>query len=141
MTDHYLSRGRTAIAAIAGLALLNPLLFAGSAEAAKPPKKVASKVTFTGLDASNVDHVKISGKVKSSKKACRKGRTVKLRQVDQGLSAGKDKTNTKGKWTVVFDGNKIDPGKFKATVTKKTIHQHGKRIICKSASATKNITP
>ncbi|MFT3873978.1 MAG: hypothetical protein QM714_15260 [Nocardioides sp.] len=99
-----------------------------------------SKVAFTGVDASNVDHVKISGKVKSANKACKKGRTVKLRQLDQSRSAGKDKTDAKGKWTVVFDGNKINPGKFKATVTQKTIRKNGKRIICKSATVTKSIT-
>lgn len=111
------------------------------ADAAAPrPKKVSSTVTIKGFDGSNADRVVFFGKVKSKKAACEKRRTVKLRQIDQDLAAGKDKTNRSGVWRTHFDGNTIDPGKFKATVLKKTIKVNGKRIVCAADTVTYDAT-
>ncbi|QIX25223.1 hypothetical protein ncot_00460 [Nocardioides sp. JQ2195] len=81
--------------------------------------RVKTNGQLTKVVPDDVDHVKFSGKVKSKRAVCERRRTVKLRQVDQDLAAGRDKANRKGAWRISFDGNKIMPGEFRMTVTKK----------------------
>lgn len=124
---------RVGLAAAAAAALLGTTLTVPATAAAKP-LQVATKIKITGVDGSDIDRVVFRGKVTSKRTVCLRNRTVKLRQVDQGLAAGKARTTRAGKWKIAFDGNRIDPGVFKATVTRKTVRQGGRKIICKPAS-------
>ena len=133
---------RSRLSATVGAAALSvalPFALSMPAHAAPAPdasvaKKVASKVTIDGYNLGNED-VEFYGKVKA-KAPCKSGRTVKLRQVDQGINVGKDKTNAKGKWSVTFGQDEAQPGKFKATLTKKVIKKGKKKTVCKAATAT-----
>lgn len=130
---------RTCLAATVAAVMLGPVLMAPVANAAPKPLKVASKVTITSFDGEDEENVKFRGKVTSQRAVCTRDRLVKLRQVDQKLAAGKARTNAKGKWKITFDGTRIEPGKFKATATRKVVRQGGRRIICKQAVLVKEI--
>lgn len=67
------------------------------------------------------DKVTFVGKVKSNKAKCEKRRTVVLRQVSDGIKAGTARTNRKGEWEIKFAGDRVPPGKFRATVLKKRV--------------------
>ncbi|WP_344772117.1 hypothetical protein [Nocardioides panacisoli] len=105
-------------------------VIAGATIPAHAAGSVESTVTVTGFDGSDVDHVKFFGKVKSDKAICEAGRHVVLRQTDDGVRAGADTTNANGRWSIVFDGNKINPGHFKAIVDRKVVKKGGHRIVC-----------
>lgn len=132
---------RSRISATVGAAALSltlPMVLSLPAAHAAPSgtvtKKVAGKVTIDGYRLSG-DDVKFRGKVKT-KSRCLSGRTIKLRQIDDGVAVGKGRSNGKGKWTVTFDQEAADPGTFEATLTKKVVKTKRKRIVCKAATAT-----
>jgi hypothetical protein len=79
-------------------------------------------------------HGKVKGKGKKAshkaKKACKKKRKVKIKNV------GKTKTNKKGKYEIVLNGAAA-PGTYKAKVKKKTIHKNGEKIVCKKGKSNK----
>lgn len=109
---------------------------APAARAAQATKvKVKTTVVLTGVKDNDVAHVKFTGKVKAKRPVCKKARTVKLRQVDQKLPAGKARTNKAGTWRISFNGYRIEPGTFKMTVTRKVVKKRGKRIVCKATKA------
>lgn len=126
---------RSVVALTVGLGLAVPLLTAAPAAAAKPTK-VKSDVTIVGYDGT-AEQIEFWGKVKAKKQkdACRSKRKVTLTQVDQGLVAGKDKTNKKGEWRLSFDGYEIDPGTFRIQVAKKVTKVKGKKVVCEGAQA------
>lgn len=135
------SRKSALVCVLAGGAMALALgLPAAQAAPAARATKVATTVQLTNVNPSDVDHVKFTGKVKSKKAVCAKRRTVKLKQVDQNLNAGKARSNSKGVWKVSFDGNKIHPGKFRMSVVKKVTKKGGKRIVCKATSKTVSVT-
>ncbi len=127
---------RSTVAFAVGLGLAVPLLTAAPAEAARTVK-VKSQVTIAGFDGSDIDAVKFWGKVKvkKQKKVCRTKRTVKLTQVDDQILAGKTKTNKRGKWTIKFDGDNVEPGDFRVQVTKKVVRVKGTKVVCKGAKS------
>lgn len=120
------------VAAAIGLGLTIPMVTATPALAAKTVK-VKSSPTISGYDGDDINNVKFTGKVKANKqkKICRTKRKITLTQTDQGLVAGKAKTNKKGVWNLTFDGNRIDPGPFQVKVAKKAVKKKGKKIVCK----------
>jgi phage baseplate assembly protein gpV len=130
---------RTTAAAVASLALLSPVLLSTPAQAArkpaKKPQKIATTVTISpAFDYNSSTHrVTVKGKVGSKKAFCRTKRVVKLRQVTDGQDAGRTKTKKNGSWAVTFDGNRIMPGKFRATVLRKTVKVKGRTYVCKKA--------
>lgn len=128
------------ILAVAATAVALGMPAGHAAPAAPKTQKVKTTVSLTKVNPNNIDAVKFTGRVKSKKPVCRKGRTVKLRQLDQKLNAGKAKTNKKGVWKITFNGNRIDPGKFRMTVTKKVVKKGGKRIVCQAAKKTQSVT-
>ena len=116
--------------AVAALAAAGTVVAAGAVPAEARTGAVESTVSVTGFDGSDVDHVKFFGKVKADKAVCEKGRHVVLRQTDDGVRAGADVTNDNGRWTIVFDGNQVDPGHFKAVVDRSVVKKGGHRIVC-----------
>lgn len=127
------NRLRAAVAATAGLTLLTPLLLGSPAHAA--PRKVASTVTIGGYEL--VDNsVVFKGSVKSKKAFCKKGRVVTLRQIDDGVTAGKARTTAKGKWKVRFSQDAVNPGRFRATVKAKKVRAQGRTWLCKADTVT-----
>jgi hypothetical protein len=79
--------------------------------------------------------------VTSRKAFCEKGRKVKLKQLDQDIVVGTDRTNDRGKWSVVFDGTEVDPGTFKAIVGRKVVERNGKKFVCESDTHTMDVGP
>jgi hypothetical protein len=99
--------------------------------------KVKTKVTLkyqqSGTPPYN-EGSRFYGKVKGTKapgkakKACKKGRKVKVKDV------GKTKTNKKGEYEIVLNGPAA-PGTYQAKVKKKTIHKNGEKIVCKKGKS------
>uniref|UniRef100_UPI001F350B07 hypothetical protein n=1 Tax=Nocardioides alcanivorans TaxID=2897352 RepID=UPI001F350B07 len=126
---------RTGLAAVATTALALTL----TAAPAQAAKAVKSQVTIGGYQVSGGTKITIDGKVKAKKAFCKKGRKVVLKQITDNQKAGTAKTNKKGVWKVKFNGNKISPGEFKATVKKKVVKKNGKKFTCKAAKVKKVI--
>ncbi|CAM3265002.1 hypothetical protein NODU109028_07990 [Nocardioides dubius] len=126
----------TSVAATAALALSASLVTASPASAAVRKVVVKSAVTIEGFNGAEESAVNFHGKVKvkRQKRACLRNRAVTLRQTDQRVVAGKDKTDRTGEWVVTFDGATIEPGAFKVSVTRKVVRAKGKRIVCKAAT-------
>jgi hypothetical protein len=134
---------------ILALGLAAVLGFGAVAATGAAPKKVKSKVTIkfdpgTSSDpsdpyANSRFHGKVSSKKK--KKKCRKGRMVKVIEVDQG-PIGHDKTNNKGKYSV-RGGGALGPDEydefhsFYAKVKKK---KKG-NVLCKGAKSAIIVAP
>ncbi|WP_110207437.1 hypothetical protein [Nocardioides daejeonensis] len=93
---------------------------------------VKSKVTFDTFKVKE-STVVFGGKVKAKKAFCEKGRKVVLRQIDDGVKVGTDKTNKKGVWKVEFNQSVVGPGVFQATLAKKVVKVKGKKVVCKAA--------
>lgn len=127
------------ILAIGATALALSMPAAQATPAAAQVQTIKSNVTFSKYVLID-SNVKFIGKVKSRKIACQKRRTVKLRQVEQGISVGRDKTSSTGKWAITFDGSIVHPGEFKMTVTRKVIRKSGKKIVCKADTTTQQIS-
>ncbi len=70
------------------------------------------------------------GKVKSKKKACIKGRTVKVKNVSTGATVGTTKSDKKGNYTI-GSGSSAAKGTYVAKVKKKVTN----RFICKKAKS------
>ncbi|KRF12444.1 hypothetical protein ASG90_15890 [Nocardioides sp. Soil797] len=121
------------VIAIGATALALSMPAAHAAPAAAKVQKVKTSVSFTTYKL-NEPKVTFVGKVKAKKGVCEKGRVVKLKQVDQNLRVGKDRTNKKGVWKITFNGNQVHPGKFKMSVAKKVVKKGGKKIVCSATS-------
>lgn len=100
--------------------------------------KVKSKVTLKYEASGNPPYneaARFYGKVKAKKapgkvkKACKKGRKVKVKP-----NAGKDKTDGKGKYEIILPGP-ATPGTYTAKVKKKKVTKGGEKYVCKKAKA------
>ena len=81
----------------------------------------------------DLSKIRFAGKVTSDKAVCEKNRKVTLRQTSRGIKAGTARTNKRGNWVVVFNGNRVPAGEFKAKVAKKTV---GKTVCLADKSTT-----
>jgi len=125
--------GRFAIAALASVALV--VTAAPALGGGKHDQKVKVASTITMPPNSPAFH----GRVKSSKDACIKQRTVKM--FEKRGNGGKDRlgtdlTNKKGKWQVIVDP--LTPGDYFAVVTKET---QGKYVCERAKSLVAHIVP
>jgi hypothetical protein len=111
------------------------IAFVSVAAAAKGGQttNVKSKATLTYVQTGFPPYdegAQFSGKVKGAKapakarKACKKGRKVKLAGV------GQMRTTSQGTFAFVLDGAAA-PGTYQAKVKKKTIVKHGDKVVCK----------
>lgn len=96
--------------------------------AAKPAAR--SVVTIDGFRPADDRRVVFVGKVRSPRKACERRRTVRLRQVDQGVSVGKARTTRKGRWRIVFRSHRVEGGMFRAKVVREVVQRDGRRVVC-----------
>ena len=96
--------------------------------------KVTLKYEASGNPPYN-EAARFYGKVKAKKapgkvkKACKKGRKVKVKP-----NAGKDKTDGKGKYEIILPGP-ATPGTYTAKVKKKKVTKGGEKYVCKKAKA------
>jgi hypothetical protein len=125
---------------MAGVAIVLTLGLGGVAFGDKADKVKVDSATSLSDDYDydlDTGFVTIYGDVSSQKRACERRREVTLRQVDQGLVAGTDKTDSSGDYAVEFFGSgAIEEGNFQATAAKKKIKKRRdgevkKIIICK----------
>ena len=130
-----MQRPTRGLLAAVSLALLSPALLVAPAQA-EPAKTVATTVTYTNFTLAEGTQVTFHGLVKSKKPFCRSNRKVTLRQTTQGIVAGTGTSAPKGKWRVSFDGDNVDPGKFKVSVARKVVRHQGRKYVCLPASRT-----
>ncbi len=98
--------------------------------------KVKTKVTlaYTSVGPPPYGQSNFHGKVKSKKRVCRKGRKVRVKNVDTGTIFGKAKTNKKGRY-FISAGSGAPKGTYVAKVKKKKLKKKG--IVCKKAKSAK----
>ncbi len=83
----------------------------------------------------NVKKASFNGKVGSKKKFCRKGRTVKVKNITTKQIFGTAKTNKAGNY-VVNAGKGAPAGTYRAKVKKKVkVRQNGNKLVCKRAKS------
>lgn len=113
----------------AGSFLAVGLAPAGAADGAEAAAvNVPSTVTYRTFVVGE-PNVTFKGNVNSKKAFCEDNRRITLRQVDQGLVAGRT-TSDSGKWAIKFDGTEINPGTFKLIMEKRTVKRSGKTYVC-----------
>lgn len=126
--------------AAAGLVAAGSLLAVGHAPAGASEGagaaavNVASTVTYRTfvVDEPNVT---FKGAVSSKKPFCEDNRKITLKQLDQGVVAGRTSSD-EGKWRVTFDGTEINPGKFRLIMEKRTVKRSGKTFVCSADTHT-----
>lgn len=118
---------RIAKAVLVGLIALAPFV-AGGFTPASAAVRVASTVTFDDFVVGD-PNITFKGAVNSKKAFCENNRKITLRQVDQGIVAGRT-TSDAGKWVIRFDGTEVNPGKFKLIMERRTVKKAGKTYVC-----------
>lgn len=112
-------------------------LIAAPAGANVQTDKVDTKVVIEGFNFSmSTGMVVFKGHVKCST-TCLGGRKITLKQTDEMITAGTDKTNADGDWKISFNGADVPPGNFKAKAAQRTVvkKRHGKvvkKTVCKA---------
>jgi hypothetical protein len=130
-------------AGIICLAIVFSLGLGVAATHAAPKVKVESDVYLNPDNDYDDDTgiVTVYGDVSAKRRKCERRRDVTLRQVDQDLIAGTDKTDDSGDYAIEFSGiGAIDTGNFQAKAAKRKIKKRKngevvKTIICKAASS------
>jgi hypothetical protein len=122
---------------IVAVVLSAMLLVAVSGPTLAPAAKIfKTKVTITQGDNSN-----FHGKVKSRKRACKKGRKVTLQRKTTYQSTfhsiGFDRSNKRGKWKV--NTTPVSQASYRAKVKKKRLRHH--RGICERARSRVIVAP
>jgi hypothetical protein len=106
-----------------------------------PTLAPAAKIFKTKVTITQGDNTNFHGKVKSKKKACRKGRIVKLQRHTTYQTTfrtiGRDKSNRRGKWKV--HTTPISQASYRAKVKKKRLKHH--KGICKKAKSRVIVAP
>jgi len=95
-------------------------------------RTVASRVTISGYRV-GPSSVRFVGRVSSGVRACQVNRTVKLRQTEDGVAAGRGRTGSRGRWAISFSRRTAQPGEFRATAVRKVVRINGRRVVCKVA--------
>ncbi|CAN5463806.1 hypothetical protein BH10ACT11_BH10ACT11_15580 [soil metagenome] len=117
-------------------------LIAAPAGAKGGTTKVPTDVVIEGYKYHmSTGRVVFSGHVDCASK-CLSGRKVSLRQVTDGINAGTDMTNSKGDWAISFKATAIQPGKFQAKASQRTIvkRKHGhvvSKTVCEAGKSKK----
>lgn len=121
----------TAKVAAAGLIAATALVAGSTSPATAAEVRVPSTVTIDGYHVNpDVTKVTFRGTVTSEKAFCDKGRKITLKQVDDGVVAGRTTSDDTGAWKVRFGAQEVNPGVFKAIMARKVVERDGRTYVC-----------